>query len=325
MTLTIYADSNIYRYLARGELEITTIGSVRFAYSSVHFDEMIRSQNSEALDGMRLINAVPMVSNEDKSHGIDSLGVCFEYEDPHKKFEKYRVETIGVNHDMEMALYDFLVRLMGAENFEELQKIPDMIVEVARELSECVDSNEVISRAAEEADKFRNHLHNDLIHAFPIGETRKAFGFPKGANSKCVGVENPIDVIWEHMRGRCRGVSKDQFFGFEVVPGVRDEISHTGSIAACHMILNMVGFSPDKGLSKKEKIRNIVSDGQHLGLASMCDYFLTADERFFNKAEAIFKYRKANTRSIYLPYFASGMSFVMAEPGSIRKFKNEKT
>ncbi len=53
MTITIYSDSNIYRYVARGELEVITVGSVRFAYSSVHFDEMIRTGNLEMLEGIK--------------------------------------------------------------------------------------------------------------------------------------------------------------------------------------------------------------------------------------------------------------------------------
>ena len=54
MAFTIYADTNIYRYLASGELLITTVGDVRFVYSHVHFNEVMRGTNTDALDGMEV-------------------------------------------------------------------------------------------------------------------------------------------------------------------------------------------------------------------------------------------------------------------------------
>jgi len=69
-------------------------------------------------------------------------------------------------------------------------------------------------------------------------------------------------------------------------------MQHTQSSAICraHMMLNLVGLSPDGGLAKREKIRNVISDGQHLGLASYCNAFLSADQACCSKAQMIYGY-----------------------------------
>ena len=52
------------------------------------------------------------------------------------------------------------------------------------------------------------------------------------------------------------GIKKNQFFGFEPIPGIQG-VQHTqhGGIAGAHTVLNMLGLSPDKGLSKRDKIK----------------------------------------------------------------------
>lgn len=121
MTLTIYADSNIYRYVATGELEVTTVGSVRFAYSSVHFDEIIRTGNMDMLKGIKALNAVPVVTNENGEYEIDSIGVCLEYVDPYEKFDEYRADYTDTT-EAETSLNELLLRILGADNIDELKK-----------------------------------------------------------------------------------------------------------------------------------------------------------------------------------------------------------
>lgn len=323
MTTTIYADSNIYRYVAAGELEITTIGSIRFAYSSVHFDEMIRSGNTEMLRGIEALKAVPLVTNENGEYDIDGIGVCLEYEDPYENFKRYK-EDADSSDDAERGLYELLLTFLGADNYEELRKIPRSIVEVALEATTDEDAGDLVVRASKTAKDLGGLIEKDLSKQRPLSETRKAFGFPKGAASKHGNDKNPIDGIWDHMKSKVEGISKDQFFGFEAIPGAEVEQSRMGSVSGCHLILNMVGFHPDKGLPKRDKIRNIMSDGQHIGYASLCGGFLTSDHRLYKKAQAIFEYRKFITTPMHVPYDAEKMSATLVEPGAIKRFKLER-
>jgi hypothetical protein len=149
-------------------------------------------------------------------------------------------------------------------------------------------------------------------------------GYPKGATSIHDKDEDPIDAIWAHLEPKVKGLTKDQFFGFESLPIEGIERSRLGEVAGCHLILNMVGFHPDKGLPNREKIKNILSDGQHLGYGSICGGFLTSDYRLYRKTQAIYKYKNYPSQAIYVPYKEDGMSISLTEPGVVNRVKLER-
>lgn len=324
MAFTIYADTNIYRYLASGELVITTVGDVCFVYSHVHFNEVMRGTNTDALDGMEFLGACRMDSNENGAYNHARTDVVFEYEKPQACYAQYQAGCNRVDSSGEDGLYEFLIRLMGAENLEELHRIPETILRIAEEATEHNADQELIKRAEIAAEEFRQHLQGNLSQTHPLSKTREEMGFPKGATSTASSALNPIEAIWEHMKDKCQGITRDQFFGFDAIPGITENYPQSTSVSACHLILNMIGFNPDKGLVKRDKIQNIISDGQHLGLASLCDSFITTDMRLYKKAEAIFKYRNIPTELNYLPYSPNKMSMLVAERGIIKRFKRDK-
>ena len=325
MTITIYADSNIYRYVATGELAITTVGPIRFAYSSVHFDEIIRSGNTEMLHGMEALKAVGVVTNESGEYNVDDIGVCLEYVDPFEKFEKYK-NDVEPNQDAENSLNEMLLAFLGADNYEELRNIPQSIIDIALDATDHVrsDPESLVDRALTTAKDLEGFIEKDLSKPRPLSETRKAFGLPKGATSIYGSDKNPINGIWEHLKDKVAGISKDQFFGFEAIPGVESEQTRIGSVSACHLILNMVGLHPDKGLPNREKIANIVSDGQHTGFASLCGGLITSDCRLYRKAQAIYEYRKYSTQSMHIPYVSTGMSTTLVDLSAINTVKLER-
>lgn len=325
MTITIYADSNIYRYVARGELEVTTVGAVRFAYSSVHFDEMIRTGNLEMLKGIKALHAVPLVTNENGEYDIDSLGVCLDYSDPYEKFEKYKADYVELS-DAESSVNEILLRLLGADNIDDLKRVPDTILEIADAVEPYFgeQANEFQERARAASRDLEALIEGGLSTRRPLTETRSSFGYPKGATSLHESDENPIDKIWERLGPKFRGVTKEQFFGFEAIPAVDIERSRLGDVAGCHLILNMIGYHPDKGLPNREKIRNILSDGQHIGYGSLCGCFLTSDYKLYKKADAIFQFRDYASQAVHIEYKAEGMSTTLVEPGSIRRVKLDR-
>lgn len=326
MTLTIYADSNIYRYVATGELEVTTVGSVRFAYSSVHFDEIIRTGNMDMLKGIKALNAVPVVTNENGEYEIDSIGVCLDYIDPYEKFEEYRADYIDTTA-AETSLNELLLRMLGAENIDELRKAPDTLLDLADEMKQYFgeEASELQERAKQTSSDLEELIQGDLSTRRPLTEYRSELGYPKGATSLHDNDQNPIDRIWERLSPKLNGVTVEQFFGFDAIPGVEVARSRIGDVAGCHLILNMIGYHPDKGLPNREKIKNILSDGQHLGYGSMCGCFLTSDHRLYKKADAIFKFRKYPSLVEHIEYKSEGMSTILVEPGSVRRVKLERT
>lgn len=63
-----------------------------------------------------------------------------------------------------------------------------------------------------------------------------------------------------------------------------------------YMILNILGYKRDKGFHKKyRRLVSSNSDGQHLAYACYCDYFLSEDKAFTEKAKAIFEFLNIDT------------------------------
>lgn len=325
MTITIYADSNIFRYVSSGELEVVTVGGVRFAYSSVHFDEIIRTDNTDILKGIEALQAVPLVMNENGEYDINSIGVCLEYENPYRKYEKY-IESYMPPSDVELYINELLIRLVGADNFEELKEIPKMIMDYADDakIHFGEDQNLFYARAQAASNQLSELINGDFSTRRPLSTTRTEYGYPKGATSIHADDVDPINEIWGRLQAKMNGVTKEQFFGFEPVTGVEGEGGRIGSVSACHFILNMIGYHPDKGLPNRDKIRNIISDGQHLGYGSTCTCFLTSDFRLYKKARAIYKFRNFDAQAEHVEYKTNGMSITLFEPGSIRKVKLDR-
>jgi len=196
MTIIIYGDSNVYRYVARGELEVTTVGTVRFAYSSIHFDEMIRTGNLEMLKGIEALNAVPMVTNENGEYDIDSLGVCLDYVDPYEKFEEYKTNYVALP-GAESSINEILLRLLGADNIDELKNAPDTLLELVDTIKPyfAEQASEFQKRAESASSDLGALIQGDLSTRMPLTETRSSFGYPKGATSLHESDPNPIDAI----------------------------------------------------------------------------------------------------------------------------------
>jgi hypothetical protein len=49
----------------------------------------------------------------------------------------------------------------------------------------------------------------------------------------------------------------------------------------------MHGLYPDHGLTKDKKMKNTLSDGEHVGMASYCNALLSADEKLCRKARSL--------------------------------------
>lgn len=64
-------------------------------------------------------------------------------------------------------------------------------------------------------------------------------------------------------------------------------------------MLNMLGISPDKGLSKRDKIKNIMADGQHAGMASYCNALVSVDRGIINKSSCICSYQNNITNALH--------------------------
>lgn len=290
---TIYADMNVFRYVACGDISIKNPNCFRWVYSHVHLDEIHRNGNLDALKGMKMLGATEIcdvLTDQFKSVGNIILR---EYLDPFKRYDEY-LEAISGYEDVSYQIEEFLIRIFGADNFEKVAKTPEQMCEVIDRLTAPLDApirDELTAKAQHVSVELRSSIDDHLKESMPIDKTRRAMGITSENRKKIEQVKSPIDAIWEIISPSLDGVTKNQFFGFEPMPWV-EGIQHTqsGAVASAHLVLNMLGISPDQGLAKREKINNIMSDCQHVGMASYCSALLSADKRFCNKARAIYTY-----------------------------------
>lgn len=304
-TPTIYADMNVFRYIAYGDISIYEPARFKWVYSHVHLDEIHRNRNTDALEGMKILGAVEIedVLNET----FQSVGniVLRNYIDPYLRYEQH-LEAIEGYENTNDHMVEHLIRMFGADNFNELSTTPDQMREEIDRLSAEIDPKartEILDKAENVSNEMRDSINTHLKDRMPIDKTRSAMGITSEMRKSIEMSQSPIDTIWDIISPSLDGVTKNQFFGFEPIPGV-EGVPHTqhGAITGSQIVLNIIGISPDQGLANREKIKNIMSDGQHVGMASYCNALLSADRRFCNKARAAYEYLGNVTRALHFKY-----------------------
>lgn len=74
-------------------------------------------------------------------------------------------------------------------------------------------------------------------------------------------------------------------------------------IHAIYTQLNLCGFRPEKKVKNEKKFISAQTDISHVAFASYCDFFITNDERLFDKSKVIYEYLKINTEVLDIANF----------------------
>ncbi len=313
---TIYADVNVFRYLAYNELEIIDPDRFLWVYSGVHLDELARGTNQDALEGMSQLNAVEI---EDVLHNFKSIGnvKIREFFEPELRYERH-LEAIAGYEDAGDMMVELLIRGFGANNYEQLALTPNQLI---TEIDNMLDGiggpkiTELRERTKEVSDELDATIKENLGEQMPIDETRKAVGLTSSEREKLKDVDSSIEKIWDLIEPAMAGQELDVFFGFKPNP-ITPEMPHNQHTAygSAHTVLNFIGYNPDKGLANRDKIKNILSDGQHIGMASYCSEFVTSDIRLCNKANAMFEHTGTSTIARHYVYNANGCVLDIPSP-----------
>lgn len=64
----------------------------------------------------------------------------------------------------------------------------------------------------------------------------------------------------------------------------------------------MLSISPNKGLAKRDKIKNVISDGLYAGMASYCNALVSADREIINKSLCMFSYLNNISNVLHFEY-----------------------
>ena len=244
---TIYADMNVYRYIAYGDICIEKPERFLWVYSHVHLDEMFRNGNTDALEGMKSLGAVEI--SDILNAQFQSVGniVIKNYIDPHERYQQH-LEAISGYENLSDLMVEHLIRSFGADNFNELSKTPEQLCKEIDRITSIIDDDTrqgLLKRANDVSLEMKNTIDTHLKERRPIDQTRFAMGLTSEDRKNAETSHSPIDEIWKIIGPSLEGVTKNQFFGFEPIPGI-EGVQHTqhGAISGAHIVLNMLGISP---------------------------------------------------------------------------------
>jgi hypothetical protein len=302
---TVYADMNVYRYVAYGELSIARPERFAWVYSHVHLGEMARTGNTDALDGIKALGAVEIAEELDQS--FQPTGNVFQggYVDPHLRYRQYLEGISGYEGSID-GVVEILLRVFGADNFAELSQTPAQMQQFVDDVTNALPQPlkaELMSKAEGVFLELKDSIDRQMSNRMPIDQTRRTMGITSEKRRTAEASRSPIDEIWNVMSPAFPGLAKEQVFGLEpssTTVGMQQ--TQSGAICRAHLMLNLVGLSPDGGLTKRDKIRNVISDGQHLGLASYCNAFLSADQACCAKAQMMYRYFGNRTNVLGFDY-----------------------
>lgn len=296
---------NVYRYLACEDISILNPERFKWVYSNVHLDEIHRNGNQDALEGMKRLKAVEICDVlNDEFQSVGNI-VIRDFVDPYLRYEQY-LEAISGYEGLSDHMIEHLIRSFGADNFKELSQTPEQMRNEIEKITNIITAErreELREKVSTVSKDMKESIEEHLKDRMPIDKTRRALGIASEDRKNIEKSKSAIDDVWDLISPSVPSTTKDQFFGFEQIPGV-EGIQHTqhGAISGSYIVLNMIGISPDKGLAKRDKIKNIISDGQHAGMASYCNALVSADRGIINKSSCIFSYLKNITNALHFEF-----------------------
>jgi len=288
----IYLDQNIIQYDFEKKINLSNDSKFVWVYSDEHFNEINRKEDSRFFKVLERLKARKInIKLNDKFEIMDEC-ILLNYDDPKKLYDQY-LETLSEYKSLSDLFSPLQTFFFGnVDSIEPSKYVADFkqsLIELTKELPE---------EYTEQIDSAGEQLESTLISAKPqikpLNKTRKLFTKSQFSN---LDEKNGsiIDQIWNEIEKKVKPITKDQFFGKEILPFIspknadKKQLIFLG-IVQCHSALNFLGYWPDEGLPKKSKIFGINSDASHIAHSFFCSGIISADNRLCQKAKAIYEY-----------------------------------
>lgn len=302
MTYYVYLDHNIFDEIRKKRLNLKPSDDVIWVYSHESLSEIKRSGDLQFLDVLDEIKARKIEVTLNSKFRITNDAQIHSYRSVREEYECYLEATSEFDLDDSSEL-EIMARLHGASNHSEVLSHSSVFENNIKSLLEPLgvydeSIKSEVERVCEMIDEF---VHGAMQEIGTIDEIRNAMGAGRGRAGNLADTDDPISGIWELISNRLHGLTQDQFFGFDPVDkqGYEEWPFFLG-IVGCYSILNHLGFSPDTGLTKPQRLPSIMSDASHVGHAAYCHGLLSLDKRLLVKAGAIYRYKNITTQLISL-------------------------
>lgn len=257
----IYLDHNIVDDLSKGDLSLKPSNEVIWVYSNENLCEIRRSGNEgRFLDALKKIKARKIELILDSNFRISGDARILEYKLPHEVYDAHLESVSGCEIDQSSDM-EFLARLFGADNKEEVLSHPTSFESNIRELLE--PHGLYNEETKKEVERVKNELigfvNGPLQDVGELESAREAFGTHTGRAGNLASKDNPIEHLWSMVKKVTNGITPDQFFGFDPIDkqGYEEWPLFLG-IVGCHTMLNVLGFRPDDGLKSPDDIPGIL-------------------------------------------------------------------
>jgi hypothetical protein len=279
----IYIDQNVLGYVRDERVRLAPRDDVEWVYSFEHFREISRGNDTSFLSELQRLRARQIDTVGDQCE-ITDQAILHEYSCPFERYKTYlkSVEELSFAAQAEDFLLGTVARLIGAQNWRELQGQAGPILE---------QLEQILPQQSETADRAISELLERLHKESSLESIRTGLEVHDGRAGN-FSPKEAITQIWALVERNNGGLTIDQFFGVDALDQKRPTFL---GIVGAHMILNIVGFRPDRHLAKPEALRASLSDGIHLAHAAFCDVLMSADRRMCHKASAIYSYLGVNT------------------------------
>lgn len=278
--MMIYLDQSVLSAAVQKRFPLPSIDRVRWVYSDEHFKEIRRS--NEPSKYLNLLQKIKADRAEIAvSQNLEFSDECkfFQNSNPHSAYKAYSDNLSNPEVDDDI-FNPIILQFSGAANSAvALSALNNLENEVDR-LSGGTLAIDVKDQAV---------IADELKHDFTIIDLRRALGTEHLHLDSSLS-ENVIKKIWSSISGRFPGVSIDQFFGFSSPFESGKSFAPFMGILRCYMMLNLLGYWPDKEVRKTSGLASSLSDGIHVAYSAYCHGFYSRDERAIRKARAIYEY-----------------------------------
>lgn len=295
-----YLDQNIVGYLYEGSLSLENPVEVQWVYSNEHFTEIARGGKIALLNVFKDLKARQIELVLDENFRITGDAHLHPYSDPIERYERH-LEAINEVAFNQTPSLDLAARFLGADNLNAAQSVPNRMDEQLRVILEGLGplGEPLVERWEAAKNGLTEMIEKHLKSVQPLESTRQLFGTGKGRGSNLRPLEDPILALWELLSPNLPDMSIDQFFGFDP-PDKQGYIEWPLflGIIGCHSVLNVLGYHPDKGLSKSTVLPSILSDGSHIAHGAFCNVLVSGDRRLCAKARAIYKHKGLRTEVV---------------------------
>jgi len=251
-------------------------GYVIYVYSNEMLAEISRTEYPEEyLSQLRQLKALKLLEYLDIQNPslvgkpaihTGKLQPLFKYVDPADYYDFY-VNKIDMNEEY---LHDFI-------------SFSNMVLHVASLLDMKPVEFEMVG--IERKEKLQ-----ELMNI--VDEIRVVLGTKNPGVFKASFIPNPVEHVWNNfVKPKLKNISitENVFFSFLKAGSVSSDLVNS------HIVLNIIGYYPDKNKKISENLSAFMSDVRHVNMALRTDVFLTYDQNLAHRAAALYKWESLKT------------------------------